>query len=314
MQSLRGGGYPLPASLNRFFEPRFGADLSHVRLHTDNRAQEMARAVNAKAFTLGSDIVFGKGEYNPNTFEGKKLLGHEMTHVIQQSRQDRPIIRRTPAQKVSCGTDPLLDVDGKKVQNPLSVISSAEDSAKVMLNNAIEKIDFIRGEVERNDRLVKGYKIRKGVVFPRVEEAMRLMNMDPYDKAVWLGEGPGTASLLLERLRAIHGTLGRGKLFFHCLPDFIFTFCGQTRTNYDWCGDEFALSCPGTFEILFCKEFWYADGAEQAMTVIHEAAHNYYVDIGDEGHINNAWCYERLTGILNESALPGYTQAMCPTL
>lgn len=85
IDSLRGGGQPLSGSVRAFFEPRFGQDFSQVRIHADSQASELARGVNARAFTLGQDVVFGAGEYEPETSKGQKLLSHELTHVIQQN-------------------------------------------------------------------------------------------------------------------------------------------------------------------------------------------------------------------------------------
>ena len=88
IRSLRGGGQPLPRSVRSFFEPRFGHDFSQVRVHTDARAAEMAKAVNARAYTTGRNVVFGAGQYAPRTVAGKKLLAHELTHVVQQTRRE----------------------------------------------------------------------------------------------------------------------------------------------------------------------------------------------------------------------------------
>ncbi len=85
IQALRGGGQPLPRSERGFFETRFGADLSSVRVHKDVQAARAAQSVNARAFTLGRDVVFAAGEYAPDSFSGRKLLAHELTHVIQQT-------------------------------------------------------------------------------------------------------------------------------------------------------------------------------------------------------------------------------------
>ena len=82
--SLNGGGSALPESARSFFEPRFGSDFRAVRVHTDAGAGELARSVNAHAFTVGRDIVFGSGRYAPETEPGKRLLAHELTHVVQQ--------------------------------------------------------------------------------------------------------------------------------------------------------------------------------------------------------------------------------------
>ena len=81
---LSSSGQPLDAATRSFMEPRFGQDFSGVGVHTDGQAAESARALQAKAYTYGSDIVFDSGEYSPDTHEGKMLLAHELTHVVQQ--------------------------------------------------------------------------------------------------------------------------------------------------------------------------------------------------------------------------------------
>lgn len=78
------GGQPLPDEMRLFFEPRFGHDFSDVRIHNDKAANASAAGIQAKAYTHGNDIVFGAGQYS-HTREGKSLLAHELTHVIQQS-------------------------------------------------------------------------------------------------------------------------------------------------------------------------------------------------------------------------------------
>jgi hypothetical protein len=82
---MPAGGAPLEPGLRSFFEPRFGRQFGHVRVHTGEDAGDAARSVNARAFTLGSEIVFAKGEYQPRTTAGKRLLAHELTHVVQQT-------------------------------------------------------------------------------------------------------------------------------------------------------------------------------------------------------------------------------------
>ena len=68
------------------WRPRFGYDFSGVRVHTDGIASKSAERSNAHAYTVGSDIAFASGKYAPDTATGVKLLGHELTHVVQQSR------------------------------------------------------------------------------------------------------------------------------------------------------------------------------------------------------------------------------------
>ncbi|HRO45273.1 DUF4157 domain-containing protein [Agriterribacter sp.] len=84
LNASRGSGNPLPANTKTQFEDSFGADFSNVRLHTDNKAAEMNKDLNAQAFTHGSNIYFNNGKYNPDSSGGKHLLAHELTHVVQQ--------------------------------------------------------------------------------------------------------------------------------------------------------------------------------------------------------------------------------------
>jgi hypothetical protein len=83
-EALHGSGRPLDADTRLVMETGFGHDFSRVRVHTDERAAQSARAVNASAYTVGRDIVFGNGQYAPTMSEGKRLLAHELCHVLQQ--------------------------------------------------------------------------------------------------------------------------------------------------------------------------------------------------------------------------------------
>jgi hypothetical protein len=83
-EALRLPGQPLDSDTRLFMESRFGTDFNHVRTHTDGPAAESARAVNARAYTVGQNVVFAAGQYSPGTTEGGRLLAHELTHTIQQ--------------------------------------------------------------------------------------------------------------------------------------------------------------------------------------------------------------------------------------
>ncbi len=80
----KGVGSPLSDEARSFMEPRFGTDFSDVRVHTDSGAVQMNQDIQAQAFTHGQDIYFNSGKYSPDTNEGKSLLAHELTHVVQQ--------------------------------------------------------------------------------------------------------------------------------------------------------------------------------------------------------------------------------------
>jgi hypothetical protein len=83
---LRSPGQPLEPATRAFMEPRFGHDFSRVRVHTDARAAESARAVGALAYTVGHNVVFENGRYRPQTNAGRRLIAHELVHVVQQAR------------------------------------------------------------------------------------------------------------------------------------------------------------------------------------------------------------------------------------
>ncbi len=83
---LSSSGQALDAGTRAFMEPRFGYDFSGVRVHTDARAAESAHAVNALAYTVGQNMVFGQGQYSTATSSGRRLLAHELTHTVQQSQ------------------------------------------------------------------------------------------------------------------------------------------------------------------------------------------------------------------------------------
>ena len=85
----QSGGQPLSDSARAFFEPRFGASFEDVRVHSDPAAGQVASDVQARAFTVGPDIFFAPGQHSPESEAGRKLLAHELTHVLQQRPASR---------------------------------------------------------------------------------------------------------------------------------------------------------------------------------------------------------------------------------
>jgi hypothetical protein len=84
LQSSRSSGAPLPSGVRGFMEPRFGADFGAVRVHTDPQAASLSTQLSAHAFTIGHDVYFNKGQFRPETAEGRELIAHELAHTIQQ--------------------------------------------------------------------------------------------------------------------------------------------------------------------------------------------------------------------------------------
>jgi hypothetical protein len=96
LKNSKGGGSPLSKRVKTEMETGFGADFSHVKIHTGTDAIHMSKQLHAQAFTNGSNIYFNKGKFNPTTREGKKLLAHELTHTIQQGGKAENSIQRSP--------------------------------------------------------------------------------------------------------------------------------------------------------------------------------------------------------------------------
>jgi len=119
---LRSAGAPLDDSARAFFEPRFGHDFGSVRVHANREAAESAGGISARAYTVGSHIVFGAGEYAPTSEAGRQLLAHELAHTIQQGasaphshaesgggRESAPVARqRSPALRLQRMSAPLI--------------------------------------------------------------------------------------------------------------------------------------------------------------------------------------------------------------
>lgn len=142
VNALRGAGQPLPESVRAFFEPRFGYDFSDVRIHTDPLAAESAVAVNARSYTVGHDVVFDAGQYAPGTEAGKRLLAHELSHVMQQNSFQTSLLSAHNLQR-----KPVF----KKCEGKEETLSSAIDEAKKSASRALlalkgERLESIEKE------------------------------------------------------------------------------------------------------------------------------------------------------------------------
>lgn len=98
---LRSPGQPLDTATRNYFEPRLAWDLSNVRVHTDARAADSARRVNALAYTVGNNVVFGSGQYSPRTDSGKRLIAHELAHTVQQASGSHLRLQRAVSKDIA---------------------------------------------------------------------------------------------------------------------------------------------------------------------------------------------------------------------
>src|SRR5262249_9725523 len=144
-------------SVRLFFEPRFGRTLDDVRVHTSTEATAAARGLKAHAFTLGSDVAFAHGKYTPETGEGKRLLAHELAHVLQQ-RDGR--VRTWLAQRdgdAGAKDDPL-DAGSPPPSPPPLTSGTAPDAggevvevAGLLLSTSPEYVQFSIEEMVREE-------------------------------------------------------------------------------------------------------------------------------------------------------------------
>jgi Holliday junction resolvase-like predicted endonuclease len=156
---LRSPGQPLDKATREFMEPRFGQDFSSVRVHTGAKAAESAKAVQAKAYTVGQNVVFGAGAFAPGAEAGQRLLGHELAHVVQQ-RSGEGALQRSPNKKRNAPE--ILDTvdDAEHFQ---SVAFAAGQAPQVIFN--------IEAQAERERVAKRGTSIFTGHLD---EEAIRL--------------------------------------------------------------------------------------------------------------------------------------------
>lgn len=184
-----GGGEPLAEAVRADFEPRFGVDFSGVRVHKGAQAAEAARAINARAYTTGNDIVFAAGEYAPGTTEGKHLLAHELTHVVQQGGAARFVQQEK-------------DPDRRKADRVASAGRPNQGWAPSLGRAAasVQRWRWPWEEAPSND----AERIRLGVAgdtdaiveitnFSSATEAQRMTMVDHLTRQFWVGSGSEAA-------------------------------------------------------------------------------------------------------------------------
>ena len=157
---LRSPGQPLDAATRAYFEPRFGHDFRRCGCIPDAAAEQSARDVNAHAYTVGHDIVFGAGRFTPGTHEGRRLLAHELTHVVQESggTPARLLMQRTPAGSGQ-GATPVSSHPSRSRKLRLTIVGHASPRWRGAASNteadrlneklANQRADAVRAKVEQ---------------------------------------------------------------------------------------------------------------------------------------------------------------------
>ncbi len=168
IEATKGEGNAMDSSTKKFMESRIGNDFSEVRIHTDNKAIQLSQQLNAHAFTVGNDVYFNKGEYSPNTYSGKQLLAHELTHTVQQKADTNKSIQRKL--KVNAGVS--LDTFGFSVSKTGNEYTCPRVTKASLWNEIFtsllhsSRVFNIKGasNTEADSNLKKHMKARLGVV------------------------------------------------------------------------------------------------------------------------------------------------------
>ncbi len=156
-QALRSSSQPLDAAVLPLMESRFGRDFDEVRVHTDSLAAKSAQAINALAYTAGNDVVFAPGRYSPHSNEGKRLLAHELTHVVQQSGGDNT------AQSLRTARD---NTDAERDQAASQAKKGAAISPFTPVGSAVQRQPAPAPLTSRDDDIISVYPIFRGEFVP----------------------------------------------------------------------------------------------------------------------------------------------------
>ena len=242
-------------------EPRFGHDFSRVRVHSDSTAGRSARDLDAHAFTVGNEIVFGPGRFAPETREGKSLLAHELTHVIQQTgaTHGSGVVQRAPdkppAEKEKAAFRDCTEATTMN-SNPRRALIQALDLAQRFVNGAICKLE-IDPEAEPKG---SSYRVALERHFLNPSKAQRIGILSVF-KAIFPKLKPGNV-----RCAANDQELAT---------------CAQNIG-----GDIAAFMRDG--ESVLCFNFWVMSPLCKAKILIHEAAHAVGIGSGQTHPPNRA--------------------------
>jgi hypothetical protein len=270
-ETLGAPGRPLDAVTRSFFEPRLGSDLSRVRVHTGERAAGTAASLGARAFAVGSEVVFGAGEYAPQTPAGQRLLAHELAHVVQDGGGP-PVVRRLVHERnVSCRRTGLHHgVPGGVITGPDAVATiQAADARAIELASRAEAALFLN-------------RVMAGTLFHVPDATFDTALMNRFGLAVTNAADRPTIAIIEREIAAVRRFLESGYVRYICRDA--------------ECSGEWASAIPGERVIRLCNPFWNSTSVnQQGATILHEALHLWWDQIYDQGRrpLHNAHCFEQ---------------------
>jgi hypothetical protein len=236
---LRSPGQPLDQATRDFFELRFGREFSRVRVHADGEA---ADAMRARAFTVGHDIVFGAGEYAPGTAEGKRLLAHELAHVVQQSGQPSTpgtVMRdaKHDAPKFPAAGAQIIGADAPLLLTVLSDCSGFQ--------LGLDKDHILNIKSQGDPKKARSAKARAAVKDFAENKAGVVINADPKAESVTIGafshEHPGFQTIDVTNVRKLEAASGEKKGVGVCdavLHELVESVAGRRLSKEGKLGEE----------------------------------------------------------------------------
>jgi len=180
----RSGGQRLPPDTRQFMESRFGHDFGQVRLHTDARSADLAGDLCARAYTIGTDIAFGTGQYAPETSIGRRLLAHELAHVVQQRQGASLKIRMSR----------LRDFDDKDEKHDPAKLTDAE----------IEATDEFKDYMD--SKLIWQWELKVSREEARLASRLILREMRDGKRVTWKSQARGFALAARKQLGTLKET------------------------------------------------------------------------------------------------------------
>lgn len=281
--AITSGGQPLDRNTKSFMESRFGYDFSSVQIHNDSLAHQSSKEINALAYTHGNHIVFGLGQYQPDTNSGRGLLAHELAHVVQQrSMRSKPI-----QQKVIDDDEHVTCRFGR--EGAVAALMAAEGEAARLADNAA--LALRRNPISETTRtsLWKQFK------------------MDYNEQAIRCRIVPAIA----QRFEVVADGIRSRDITYKC-TDYI-----EPHAGCDNVPKPLAITPSGLTradDIFLCLWFWQKD-IDKAVVLLHEWVHVMYEyqGTGDKlpGGFNTAGCYHAFAIDVNNRAATGREERNC---
>lgn len=270
---VRSPGQPLDAGTRAYMEPRFGHDFSRVRIHADTKSAESARSVNALAYTVGSDIVFGAGAYSPSTYAGRQLVAHEMAHVVQQSNSSTPSASNLLQRFDDWNFGPLppgwepgtLTTGPRRTPTPAAPVMSVNDCST---DHAREVRTAAAAATAAIGRTVSA--ISQNPLPTNVSDAL----------TTYFGaSGPGNAATIAANLNTIAAGIPGATFECENPGSFMYNFFCDGTLAYV----RSAASLFGVGSIHLCQPAFHDEsGGRRMETIVHEGAHR-FLNASDNG-------------------------------